>query len=112
MKKTRRKNSQLEKTLEVVVDKFMDAQKEMEERYLDLEEKKMKLEAENENKLMEMEEKRRERELQLWQMMIQTRPQGYCDPFNGHAMGPPVYMSNYNLDTPSNTHDQYRNSPN
>lgn len=112
MKKAKRKTSQLEKTLEGVVDKFMDAQKEMEERYLDLEEKRMKLQAENETKLIEMEEKRREserqHELHLWQMMIQTMsssPQGYCDPFNVHAMGPPTYMNNT-----SNT--QYRSSPN
>ena len=110
VKKTRRKISQLEKTLEVVIDKFMDSQKEMEERYLDLEEKRMKLEAENERKLIEIEENRRERErqheLHLWQIMMQTMsPQGYHGPFNGHVMGPPAYM-NHTQNT------QYHNSPN
>ena len=85
-KQKRGRKSKLERSLEVVVDKFMESQRESECKFLELEEKRMKLEAETEKKRMEMEERRREadrqHELQLWTMMIQmgNNRSGYYGP--------------------------------
>lgn len=85
----------------------MGAQREMEERYIELEEKRMKLDLEKEEKLMKMEERRREsekeHEILLCHMMIQAvSPQGY----RGGTL-PPGFMSN--LHVPSSSSSQFPN---
>ena len=59
-KRKRVKKTKIEKGLEVIVDKFMAGQQEIETKYLELEEKRIKLEAENERRRIELEEKREE----------------------------------------------------
>ena len=79
----------------------MGAQREMEERYIELDKKRMKLDLEKEEKLMKMEERRREsekeHEILLCHMMIQAvSPQGYC----GGTL-PPGFMSNLHVPSSS-----------
>lgn len=66
--------SKMEKSLGVIMDKFVASQRETEERYIDLEEKRLKLTKELEEQRQELEERRRERdrqhELQMWSMMM------------------------------------------
>ena len=58
--------TRLERRSETVVGKFMDGQKEMESRYIQLEEKRLKMEMELEVKQREAE---RQNELNLWSLM-------------------------------------------
>lgn len=98
----REKKTKLERGLEVVVDKFMESQRESEDRFLELEEKRINLEAETEKRRMEMDERRREtdrqHELQLWKMMMQmvnsNVPSGYYQPPFPPHQHPPYYQDN------------------
>ena len=80
---TKRKKSttRLEKSLETVIDKFMEGQKEMEARYLELEEKRIKFEHDIEKSRLQMEERRleseRKHEMNMWMMIMQGMGRGY-----------------------------------
>ena len=65
--------TRLERSLETVVGKIMDGQKEMESRYIQLEEKRWKMKMELEEKQREAE---RQHELKLWSMMTQWTGRG------------------------------------
>ena len=75
-KRKRAPVSKIERTLGLVVDKFVAAQNHAEERYLQLEEKRMKLIMEAEEHRMERADKQqeedRQHELQIWAMMTQA----------------------------------------
>ena len=72
-RKRARKQSKIEKSLTIVMDKFVASQRHAEEKYLELKEKRMKMMKEVENQRIRMEENRREadrqHEMQLWMMM-------------------------------------------
>lgn len=74
--KRRKPATKLEKSLELVIGKFMDGQRELESKFLELEEKQMMMEMEMEKKRIEMEEKRWEREryhdMNMWQILQHT----------------------------------------
>ena len=68
--------SKMEKSLGIVMDKFVSSQHETEDKYIELEEKQLKLMQELEERRQEIEERRHEHdcqhELQLWSMFMQT----------------------------------------
>lgn len=105
--KRRKPATRLEKSLELVIGKFMEGQKDMEARYIDLEEKRMKLEVELEKQRMEMEEKRREAERQhekeLYSILRQTS--GHGIPFSYGTQSQPHSFSSY-YHPPSSNFDQ------
>ena len=98
--KRKKPATKLEKSLETVIGKFMEGQKEMESRYMELEEKRMKMEMDLEKQRMEFEEKRREadryHEMNLWSMIMQR---GF--PYSPSSYPPtfPHPSQSYNTDT-------------
>ena len=95
--------SRIEKSLSIVMDKFVAAQECAEKKYLELEEKRMKLMMEAEEHRLELEERRREAERQhemnMWMMMMQTLGSGMP------LCGPPWYQYPYHPQTPGHTHE-------
>ena len=72
--KKRKQPNKLEKSLQVVMDQFVTVQHETENKYIELEEKRLKYMKESEAHKMEMEEGRceadRQHELQMWSMFM------------------------------------------
>ena len=84
--------SKMEKSLGVIMDKFVSSQRETEGKYMELEEKRLKVMQELEEHRQEVEERRREadrqHELQIWSMFMQA--------VGGSAAGgPPRYPVPY-----------------
>jgi len=112
--KKRKQQSKLEKSLEVVMDKYVAVQQDMEDKYVELEEKRLKFMKESEAYKIEVEERRREadrqHELQMWSMFMNVcgggrmtynappPPMGYQSyydhvQYSGSGMTPPVQPS-------------------
>ena len=73
-RKRMKAQSRIEKSLNIVMDKFVAAQERAENKYIELEEKRMKLMMEAEEHRLELEERCREterqHEMQMWIMMM------------------------------------------
>ena len=103
-KKTNRKRkrpkavSRMEKSLSFIMDKFIVCQHEVEDRYMQLEEKRLKLMKELEDHRQEVEERRqeadRQHELQMWIMMMQAMG-------GSGSGGPPGYRAPYQFYQPT-----------